>query len=34
LERKRGFFSKFGKASIDSIFDSMEEKIIFSKFKL
>ena len=34
LERKRGFFSKFGKASIDSIFDSIEEKIIFSKFKL
>ena len=34
LERKRGLFSKFGKASIDSIFESIQEKIIFSKFRL
>ena len=34
LERKRGLFSKFGKASIDSIFDSLYEKIVYSKFRL
>ena len=34
LERKRGLFSKFGKASIDSIFETIQEKIIYSKFKL
>jgi serine protease SohB len=34
LERKRGLFSKFGKASIDSIFDTIYEKIIYSKFRL
>ena len=34
LERKRGLFSKFGKASIDSIFDSIYEKIVYSKFRL
>ena len=34
LERKRGLFSKFGKASIDSIFDTIYEKIVYSKFRL
>ena len=34
LERKRGLFSKFGKASIDSIFETIQENIIYSKFKL
>ena len=34
LERKRGFFSRFGKASLDGIFEAINEKFYFSKFRL
>ncbi len=34
LDRKRGFFSRFGKASVDGIIDAINEKVYFSKFRL
>ena len=34
LDRKKGIFSRFGKASIDGIIDAVNENIYWSKFRL
>ena len=34
LDRKRGIFSKFGKASVDGIIDAVNENVHFAKFRL
>ena len=34
LDRKRGIFSKFGKATVDGIIDAVNENVHFAKFRL